>query len=188
MSQVLFDEKGIGMVNNPCIVPYEDRWLLTEPSCDTVYTYSSAEGLKPFIVRTPSIQSMSPEIFLFPGVVTDRYCFMQTVKKELNLAMMDTYYRLMRTDLVYDRETKEVSEYVLYNDDFTKEVPIANLVDEIFDLTVFNNDEIAFTWRINTPELVEAYQEGHLKGKLKEIAAGMHEEDNPVIMVAKYKR
>lgn len=187
-SQVLFDEKGIGMVNNPCIVPYEDRWLLTEPSCDTVYTYSSAEGLKPFIVRTPSIQSMSPEIFLFPGVVTDRYCFMQTVKKELNLAMMDTYYRLMRTDLVYDRETKEVSEYVLYNDDFTKEVPIANLVDEIFDLTVFNNDEIAFTWRINTPELVEAYQEGHLKGKLKEIAAGMHEEDNPVIMVAKYKR
>ena len=188
VSQVLFDEKGIGMVNNPCIVPYEDRWLLTEPSCDTVYTYSSAEGLKPFIVRTPSIQSMSPEIFLFPGVVTDRYCFMQTVKKELNLAMMDTYYRLMRTDLVYDRETKEVSEYVLYNDDFTKEVPIANLVDEIFDLTVFNNDEIAFTWRINTPELVEAYQEGHLKGKLKEIAAGMHEEDNPVIMVAKYKR
>ena len=77
------------LVNNPCIVPYEDRWLLTEPSCDTVYTYSSAEGLKPFIVRTPSIQSMSPEIFLFPGVVTDRYCFMQTVKKELNLAMMD---------------------------------------------------------------------------------------------------
>ncbi|MSB61324.1 6-bladed beta-propeller, partial [Paeniclostridium sordellii] len=188
VSQVLFDEKGIGMVNNPCIVPYGDRWLLTEPSCDTVYTYSPADGLKPFIVRTPSIQSMSPEIFLFPGVVTDRYCFMQTVKKELNLAMMDTYYRLMRTDLVYDRETKEVSEYVLYNDDFTKEVPIANLVDEIFDLTVFNNDEIAFTWRINTPELVEAYQEGHLKGKLKEIAAGMHEEDNPVIMVAKYKR
>ena len=74
---------------------------------------------------------MSPEIFLFPGVVTDRYCFMQTVKKELNLAMMDTYYRLMRTDLVYDRETKEVSEYVLYNDDFTKEVPIANLVEAI---------------------------------------------------------
>ena len=65
---------------------------------------------------------------------------------------------------------------------------LANLVDEIFDLTVFNTDEIAFTWRINTPELVEAYQEGHLKGKLKEIAAGMHEEDNPVIMVAKYKR
>lgn len=188
VSQVLFAEKGIGMVNNPCIVPYGDRWLLTEPSCDTVYTYSPADGLKPFIVRTPSIQSMSPEIFLFPGVVTDRYFFMQTVKKELNLAMMDTYYRLMRTDLVYDRETKEVSEYVLYNDDFTKEVPIANLVDEIFDLTVFNNDEIAFTWRINTPELVEAYQEGHLKGKLKEIAAGMHEEDNPVIMVAKYKR
>ena len=78
--------------------------------------------------------------------------------------------------------------YLLSVDENRFGVPIANLVDEIFDLTVFNNDEIAFTWRINTPELVEAYQEGHLKGKLKEIAAGMHEEDNPVIMVAKYKR
>lgn len=188
VSQVLFAEKGIGVVNNPCIIPYQDGWLLTEPSADTIYTYSSAHELKPFIVRTPSIQSMNQEIFLFPGVVTDRYCFMQAVKKELNEAMMDTYYRLMRTELVYDRQAGETFEYVLFNDDFMDKKPIANLVDEIFDLTVFNNDEIAFAWRIEAPEIVEAYEAGRLKGKLKEIAAGMHEEDNPVLMLAKYKR
>ena len=65
---------------------------------------------------------------------------------------------------------------------------IFHLLSDCVSEYVLYNDEIAFTWRINTPELVEAYQEGHLKGKLKEIAAGMHEEDNPVIMVAKYKR
>lgn len=188
VSQILFAEKGIGVVNNPCIIPYQDRWLLTEPSTDTIYTYSSAEGLRPFIVRTPSIQSMSQEIFLFPGVVTDRYCFLQAVEKELNEAMMDTYYRLMRKDLVYDREEGEVFEYVVYNGDFTDKKPITNLVDEIFDLTIFNNDEIAFAWRIEAPEIIEAYEAGKLKGKLKEIAAGMHEEDNPVLMLAKYKQ
>ena len=188
VSQVLFAEKGIGIVNNPCIVPYGDQWLLTEPSADTVYTYSSGKGLKPFIVRTPSIQSMSEEIFLFPGVVTDRYCFMQTVKKELNEEMMDTYYRLMRGDLVYDRQEGEVFEYTLYNSDFKDKKQIANLVDEIFDLTIFNNDEIAFAWRLETPDIVEAYQAGKLTGKLKEIAAGLHEEDNPVLMLARYKR
>lgn len=83
----------------------------------------------------------------------------------------------MRTDLVYDRETKEVSEYVLYNDDFTKEVPIANLVDEIFDLTVFNNDEIAFTWRINTPELRRTSQR-QVKGDRRGYARGGQPRDH----------
>jgi hypothetical protein len=37
-------------------------------------------------------------------------------------------------------------------------------------------------------ELVEAYEKGGLKGKLKEIAAELNEESNPVIMLAKYKK
>ena len=37
-------------------------------------------------------------------------------------------------------------------------------------------------------ELVEAYKKGELKGKLKEIAAGLGAEDNPVIMLVKYKQ
>jgi hypothetical protein len=35
---------------------------------------------------------------------------------------------------------------------------------------------------------MEAYKEGKLKGKLKEIAAGLKEDDNPVIMIAKNKK
>ena len=37
-------------------------------------------------------------------------------------------------------------------------------------------------------ELVELLENGHLKGRLKEIAAGLENEDsNPVLMVVKYK-
>ena len=37
-------------------------------------------------------------------------------------------------------------------------------------------------------ELVEEYKKGQLKGQLKEIAAGIKEEDNPVILLGKQKR
>jgi hypothetical protein len=55
-------------------------------------------------------------------------------------------------------------------------------------LTVINNDEIAFAEKIEAFELVEAYKKGQLKGKLKEIAAALNEESNPVIMLTKYKK
>ena len=41
---------------------------------------------------------------------------------------------------------------------------------------------------IEAHELVDAYGKGQLKGQLKEIAAGMDAEDNPVILLAKYKK
>ena len=35
----------------------------------------------PLIIRTPSIQSMVPEVFLCPSIVTDDFYFMEIVKK-----------------------------------------------------------------------------------------------------------
>ena len=54
-------------------------------------------------------------------------------------------------------------------------------------LKIINNDGIAFIKKLEANELVEAYGKGKLKGRLNEIAAGLNEESNPVIMVAKYK-
>ena len=41
--------------------------------------------------------------------------------------------------------------------------------------------------RMEAPGLVEAYEDGKLQGPLKEIAADLEEESNPVIMIARYK-
>jgi hypothetical protein len=50
------------------------------------------------------------------------------------------------------------------------------------------NDKIASYQRLEAPDLVEAYKKGILKGRLKEIAAELDEESNPVIMLAKFKK
>lgn len=104
----------------------------------------------------------------------------QAVKKEYDFAA-DTGFP--GTDLVYDTEEKALFRYAVYNADFsTKET--LNLAKGITPI----NKEIAFIQKLDAADLVEAYEKGQLKGPLKQIAAGLNEESNPVIMVAKNRR
>ena len=162
---------------NSCIAFFQNNWILTETSADTVYMKQSDHALRPFIVRTPSVQTMNPEVFLYPGVLTDRYSFMQTVKKEYNF---ETGKGFPTTDLVYDREDKKIYEYTVSNNDFSERSESMFLK--------YTNDKIVFSVTLAADELVEAYEQGELKGKLKEIAAKLDEEDNPVIMLVKHKK
>lgn len=166
-------------------VPFQDKWIISEPSADTIYTYSQDHVLAPFIVRTPSIQSMEVETFLFAGVQTERYNFMQTVKKEFDLEKETGF---PTKDLVYDREENAIYECAVYNDDFVDK-KLMSLVYEIpVPPAVINNSEVAFMTRLFAHDLIEAYENGKLRGRLKEIAANLEEEDNPVIMIAKHKK
>lgn len=161
--------------------PNHGDWALVNTSSDTIYNYSADNNLTPIIVRTPSISTMETEVFLFPVVITDRYCFMRTQKKELNFT---TFKGFPTTDLVYDKQEKALFEYTLYNADYTnkEQVSLGQKINGIV------NREIATCYPLEAPGLVEAYEKGQLTGKLKEIAAGLDEESNPVIMLVKYKK
>ena len=69
----------------------------------------------------------------------------------------------------------------MYNGDYSNKKSISFLFKPC-------NSEIAISQSLQAPDLVEAYEKGQLKGKLEEIAAGLDEEANPVIMLAKYKK
>jgi hypothetical protein len=169
------------------IIPYYDNWILTEPSSDTVFHLLPDYSLTPFMVRTPSIQSMNPEVFLFPCILTDRYFFMKTVKKTLEIEKITTPADLAKlkgfptTDLMYDKQEKIISEYSIFNSDY----PTEKL--NLSQANISTNNEIAFWQKIESDKLVESYNKGEVKGKLKEIAKNLDEEDNPVIMLVKYK-
>ena len=158
-------------------IPYNDNWILTSPSSDTIFSYSPNHTLKPFIARTPSIHSMDPEVFLFQCIPTNHYYFMETAKKEYN---NQTQTGFQTKQLVYDIRDKTICEYVVYNRDYADKT-------ETMTRQPLNN-EIAFYTRLETYELVEAYEQGKLKGRLKEIAAELNAESNPVIMLVKHKK
>jgi len=83
---------------------------------------------------------------------------------------------------MYDRQEKSVYTFTITNDDFSTK----KHVDIKFAAT---SNEMAFCQTLEAYELVEAYEKGQLKdGKLKEIAAKLDAEDNPVIMLVKYKK
>lgn len=64
------------------IMPYFNDYILTEYSADTLYQYLPDHTLIPLIARTPSIQSMNPEVILLPSLFTDRYYFMERNRKD----------------------------------------------------------------------------------------------------------
>jgi hypothetical protein len=160
------------------VIPGDNSWILTEPSSDTIYRYQPDGSMKPLIARTPPIQSMSTDIFLFPGTQTGRYCFMEAVKKA---EPAQGWKGFPETKLVYDRQDNGIYEYVVTNGDYSVRM-FVNMVQKPV------NSEIAFQQKIEADELFEAAEKGHLKGRLKEIAEGLAEESNPVIMLVKHKK
>jgi hypothetical protein len=160
-------------------IPYHGNWALAEASSDTVYNYVSDDNLTtPLIARTPSIHSMDIEVFLYPSVFTDRYYFMKTLKKEFDLARMKGF---PSTDLMYDKQENAIFEYTVYNGDYTDNRRVDLSSNPV-------NHEIAICESLEAYQLVEDYKKGLLKGKLKEIAATLDEESNPVIMLAKHRK
>jgi hypothetical protein len=161
-------------VSSP-IIPYKGKWILSEISSDTVYTFLPDNSLCPFIVRTPPVQSMDPEICLYVRFISDRYCFMETIENKFNKRFPTKF-------LMYDRQEEAFFRYTVYNGDFsTKKEIYMNMLKHI-------NNESMLCQSLEAHQLVESYEKGELKGRLKEIAATLDEDSNPVIMLIKHKK
>jgi hypothetical protein len=160
------------------IIPYFNNWILVEPSSDTIYNYSPDYTMTPIIIKTPPILSMDPEVMLFVGTVTDRYYFMVSVKMEGDVMAMTG---LQSTDLMYDKQEKAIFRYTIYSNDYSND-------EQVYMMSRPVNNEIPSGLILEAPDLVKAYGKGQLKGRLKEIAATLDEESNPVIMLIKHKK
>ncbi|MDL2244774.1 6-bladed beta-propeller, partial [Parabacteroides sp. OttesenSCG-928-J18] len=155
------------------LLPYHDSWILTEASSDTIFCLRPDFSVNPFIVNTPSVQSsVFANLFLFSKIQTDRYYFMEKVSNK---------EKIIKTDLLYDTKEKAIYEYTLFNDDYSnkQQVTMAN--------SGCSNAKIVFWQKMEAHSLVESFQKGELKGKLKTIAANLDNESNPVIMLVKIK-
>lgn len=80
-------------------------------------------------------------------------------------------------NLVYDKQKKKIYNSIVFNADFDER-------EENLSVCTLN-EEIALAISLDALSLIE--EKGKLKGKLKEIATHLGEEDNPVIMLGKIK-
>ena len=180
--QLLKHEGGIraaGPGNYSRITPFKGNWILLEPSSDTIYTLMPDYSLRPFIARTPPIHTMNPEVYLILKLVSDRYYFMEGITNVYDFTKEEGF---PKTYFVYDTQEKDFFRYIIYNGDYSDK-------KEIYMVSLIPINPKGESWSsINAFQLREDYEKGKLKGKLKEIAATLEEDSNPVIMLVKHKK
>lgn len=153
------------------VIPIEDDVLIVQNSSDTIYRFSAKDYQKePFLVKIPKEE---PERLLAIGAITPRYIFMETMDRIFDA---QTGKGFPRNKLVYDREMNEFFKVEVLNDDYTR--------PEQVDLMrgIINGKETCIK-ALQAHKLIEAYEKGELKGKLKEIASTLNEDSNPVLMI-----
>ena len=161
------------------IIPYNNNWILSESSSDTIYTLMPDYSLRPFIVRTPPLHTMNPEFHVVLRLISDRYYFMESVKNVYDFRKQEGF---PRTYFVYDTKENDFFSYITYNGDYTSKKELYMVM-----FTPINSKgELWAT--LDAYELCQDYEDGKLKGKLKEIASKLGEDDNRVIMLVKPKR
>ena len=165
------DGEYTAMASMRAIAPLRQGWALIETSTDTIYRYSPTEDrLSPLILHT---STDLPETFLTLCVETKDYYFMQTMQKEFDFT---TGKGFEITNLMYDKAAQKVFEPQIKNADYEEGEPVDLCSHPM-------NKPIAAYQILQADQLVEAYREDELEGKLKEVAATLEEDSNPVVLI-----
>lgn len=155
-------------VYGPTILMCDKGFVLNDVSSDTIFYYDEGRNLSPLLIRQPAIGKMNnPKTVMFLYNVTKEYMMISSFINEYNFK---TQERGEKVELIFDRNSGQVFSYKLSYRDL--------LID---DLKVTPQPYMLLPADI----LIEFYEQNKLGGELKEIAAQLDPDDNPVLMIAK---
>ena len=150
-------------------------------SADTIYRLDArTQALQPVMTRTPSVTLDDLDgYFMDLKGVSSQYYFLHFLARQ---ASMDSHFVMVdekSRNAVYDRKEGKV-----YHPKFTnKDYPSM----EKIHLNFCEEENACAIVQLEAFKLIEALEAGELGGELKTIAEGLKEEDNPVLMVVKFK-
>lgn len=163
------------------LIMNDDEALIADFSLDTLYSFKE-ETLVPIAVRTPSVSSTNPPTIIAPEIYTDSFMYFRVISMHYDKSDYLKVYDNSEK-LVWNRKTNQVEKWDIYNsdmDDSMRRYPL-NMNNTFADK---NMGVIFFT----AERLITLNNEGKLKGKLKEVASKLQdEEDNKILLIAKYK-
>ena len=173
VSEYIFAQKdGVTYSTAPNLTPFVhtlEGLVYADHSNDTLYRMTDGMTPSPFIVRIPRVKETEPNKILRFDNETDDWMFLSGI------------------EMAYDFSQNKGLHQINYG--------VEKVSGEIFELTFVHPDyegkeysPAALNARYySSGELFSALEDGKLKGKLKEIASTLGEEDNGVIMLLKQK-
>jgi len=157
----------------------EDGYISSEPGIDTIYDWNRRTGaLTPIAARTPSFSSTNPAIGMFFFASGADYKLFETVERKFDV---DTFAGGRRAYLMLDGATGEVTEVKIVNGDVEGENPLP------LDKRGGGMPRGVKADALQAYELMDLHEAGRLRGRLAEIAATLKDDDNPVMMIVKFK-
>lgn len=146
-------------------------FYISDFASDTIYTFNHLV-LKPFIVCKSSLQRLEKPRFFEISAKTTRYTFLYLS------GMNKEAVTFTRSCIGIDHKTGEIFEPDFQGSDFVRDINnfFCNLLPECSIVP------------IPALLLTDFYQKGKLTGKLKEIASGLKEDSNPVLMLIKFRK
>lgn len=182
----LFYSKGeIGIGTSLRVDPVA-RWssdiLIADYSLDTVYTYRD-DKLTPLAVRHNNKTENNIPIIATIDLMTDRYLLWYTVVKDIDIEKNNVPDPIT---YLYDRFTNEYCQAEIINRDGV----LVTDATSFFTRLSANYHTAPKNYALQCYPahlLIELNEQGKLKGELKEIASKLDEEDNPVLIIAKFK-
>lgn len=160
------------------IVRREDSYVIGDLSADTIYTYTPQGVLSPMLVRTPPVLSMETPKVLLPDYRAGSYFFFYLVDFEFDF---ETRTGFPDKYMVYDYAAGKTYVCKLVNRD-CEEQEI-----QLGDGGVTNKAWNTACYTIPSSMLIEQSEAGKVHGLLKEIAAGRTDDDNPVLVIVRFK-
>ena len=169
-----FGSMGVGL--SP-VAYINDELIIADFGLDTVYSYKE-NLLTPIAVRKNRMKSEDVPIVAGIEAITDKYYLWYACEKDIKKTIWPdwTYLQDRRTGKCI--QTKLVDKNITDKKHRFRSRPSANYY------TVPKHHIMQY---YPAYVLIELLEEGKLQGELKEIASKLTEEDNPVIMLAKFK-
>jgi hypothetical protein len=152
-------------------------FTLVDMSSDTVYRYSREHILTPVLVRTPSVHATEPNMVWSANLITDNFIVFTIATLDFDGALKNGTFPLR--ELIYNFKTGQIYE--------------PNFIDNNTSRgwsTGYSDTKMPVNWTVDMLDplwLVEAREKGELSGPLSDVAATLKEDDNPVVMIVKFK-
>ncbi|MDR2651541.1 MAG: 6-bladed beta-propeller [Prevotellaceae bacterium] len=164
--------KMTGFINN-----WHDGkdFIIADLSSDTIFQLTQDKKLSPLVIRTPSIHDKNQKIFLTPVIKNDFFIFL--TQTTIDFESDDEEYD---KSLVYSFADNEIYEASLHYSDLPGEI-------------IFKDFEGVDTGKNMAVTMIDAYKildykkQGKLTGALKSLAEKLTEDNNPIVVIMKFK-
>lgn len=173
--QMLFQPLELGLVNNR--FGAEDL-TLADISSDTVYHFTHERVLTPAFVRTPSVHASEPRVVWSAELVSESFIVFTVLTLDFESAWTGKYPPVR--SLMYNRITGRIVEPRFVDENN----PSGNWSGGSNEAAVTAGTAVS---TLDPLKLKEAQEKGKLGGTLAEIAARIKEDDNPVVVIIKFK-